>query len=38
MTDLFLALRRSPSILSDSLGVAALVVMLVAALSLPGSV
>lgn len=38
MTDLIHALHRSPSILADSVGVAALVVMLVAALSMPGAV
>lgn len=38
MTDLIQTLRRSPSILADSVGVAALVVMLIAALSLPGAV
>lgn len=38
MSDLVHALRRSPSILSDSLGVLALVVMLVAALSMPGGI
>ncbi len=37
MIHLAFALRRSPSILADSLGVLAMVVMLVSVLSLPGS-
>lgn len=36
MTQMMTALRRSPSLLSDTLGVAALIVMLMGALSLPG--
>lgn len=35
MTQMITALRRSPSILGDSLGLAALAVILVAALSIP---
>lgn len=38
MTQMMTALRRSPSLMGDTIGLAALIVMLIAALSLPGAI